>query len=52
MTIRCAAVLEGASWTERGERIVPGKEPVQTFEMRLTRLGDTDWPAGDAVGAK
>lgn len=29
-----------------------GQPPRQFFEMNLTRLGDTDWPAGGAVAAK
>jgi hypothetical protein len=27
-----------------GEYIAKGKPPVQTFEMNLARVGDTDWP--------
>jgi len=29
-----------------------GQPPRQFFEMNLTRLGDTDWPAGGAVAVK
>ena len=34
---------------EVGDRIVDGREPVRVFEMRLKRIGDTDWPAAGAV---
>lgn len=52
MTIRYTCVLGDGVWTEVGDRIVPGAEPVRFFEMRLTRVGDTDWPAGDPVSAE
>jgi hypothetical protein len=32
-----------------GERIVGTAPPMQMFEMNLTRIGDTQWPAGDPV---
>jgi hypothetical protein len=37
---------------EVGDRIAEGREAVRTFEMRLKRVGDTDWPAAGAVGPK
>ncbi len=49
MTIRYTAVIKDGTWREIGERILPDKDPVQFFEMNLTRLGETDWPAGGAV---
>lgn len=48
MTIRYNALLTGTSWTETGDRIMPGRDPVRFFEMHLTRIGDTDWPAAGA----
>jgi hypothetical protein len=51
-TIRYTAVIKGGTWREVGDRIVPGKEPARFFEMNLTRVGDTDWPAGGAVPPK
>jgi len=51
-TIRYTATVEGGVWSEIGERIVPGQEPMRFFEMRVERLGDTDWPAGGALGPK
>jgi hypothetical protein len=49
MTIRYTAVIKGGSWNEVGDRIAKGQEPVRFFEMNLTRVGDTDWPAGGAI---
>lgn len=52
MTIRYTAVIKDGTWHEIGERIQPGKDPTRFFEMKLKRLGDTDWPAGGAVSPK
>ena len=52
MTIRYSAVIDSLSWREVGDRIVPGRDPVRFMEMELKRIGDTTWPAGDAVGPK
>ncbi|MDO9354237.1 MAG: hypothetical protein Q7T55_11105, partial [Solirubrobacteraceae bacterium] len=49
MTIRYTAVVKGDDFFEYGDRVVTGQEPVRFFEMRLKRLGETTWPAGDAV---
>jgi hypothetical protein len=51
-TIRYAAKIENGTWTEIGERIVEGQTPVRMFEMKLQRIGDTDWPSGGAVQFK
>ena len=48
-TIRYSATLRDGELHEVGDRIVAGREPQRYFEMRLKRLGDTDWPAGGAV---
>jgi len=48
MTIRYTASSRGTDWSETGDRIMPGREPVRFFEMHLTRIGDTDWPAAGA----
>jgi hypothetical protein len=50
MTIRYTAVIQGNEWTETGDRIAPGKEPVRFFEMKLARFGDSTWPSGGALG--
>lgn len=52
MTMRYKAVVKDGEWHETGDRVVPGKEPVRFFEMKLKRVGDSDWPGGGAVGAK
>lgn len=44
--VRFTAVVEDQRWREVGEYIREGAPPVQTFEMNLTRQGDTDWPLG------
>lgn len=49
MTIRYTAVIGDGQWHEVGDRIAPGREPVRFFDMRLTRIGDTDWPATSPV---
>ena len=48
-TIRYTATIKGGELHEVGDRIVPGREPQRVFEMRLKRIGDTDWPAAGAV---
>jgi hypothetical protein len=50
MTIRYTAVVKGGTWREVGDRMAPGKEPSRFFEMNLTRVGDTEWPAAGLVG--
>ncbi|HEV2817743.1 MAG TPA: DUF1579 domain-containing protein [Allosphingosinicella sp.] len=47
--IRYTATIGEGRWREIGERIVEGAPPLQIFEMNLTRVGDTAWPAGDPV---
>lgn len=49
MSIRYTATIENGKWHEVGDRIVPGKEPVRFFDMVLTRLGDSTWPAAGAM---
>ncbi|MEO8753415.1 MAG: DUF1579 domain-containing protein [Casimicrobiaceae bacterium] len=48
-TIRYSAVVKDGTWTEVGDRIVPGKDPVRFFEMQLRRVGDSEWPGGGAI---
>jgi hypothetical protein len=52
MTIRYTAVIKDGTLKEVGDRFAPGKDPVRFFEMTLTRIGDTTWPAGGAVPPK
>jgi hypothetical protein len=49
MTIRYTATIEGDQWRETGERIVEGRDPIQFFEMNLTKIGETEWPSAGAV---
>jgi hypothetical protein len=52
MTIRYTAVIGDGTWREVGDRISPDREPLRFFEMTLTRVGNTDWPAGGAVSPR
>ena len=49
MTIRYTAVIEDGTWHETGDRVMVEQEPVRFFEMTLSRIGDSTWPAGGAV---
>jgi len=49
MTMRYTAIIENDTWHEIGERMIPNNDPVQFFEMTLTRIADTDWPAANPV---
>ena len=51
-TLRYVATVRDGELHEVGDRIVEGGAPVRVFEMRLQRIGDTDWPAAGAVPAK
>ena len=48
-TIRYNAVVKDGTWTEVGDRIAPGRDPVRFFEMKLTRVGDSAWPQAGAI---
>ena len=50
--MRFTIIVKDGVWHEVGERIVAGATPVRFFEMKLKRVGDTSWPAGDAVPPK
>ncbi len=49
VVIRYTAIVKNGTWTEVGDRVAPGKEPERFFEMKLTRVGDGDWPGAGAV---
>ena len=51
-TIRYSATVKDGVWHEVGERVVAGQPPVRFFEMKLTRVGDSDWPGAGAVAPK
>jgi hypothetical protein len=48
-TIRYTAHFQGPSWTEYGERIGADGTVLRIFEMRLTRIGPTEWPRAGQV---
>lgn len=37
------------AWHEVDDRVVEGREPQRFFEMKLQRVGDTDWPGGNPI---
>lgn len=47
--IRFTATVSGDTWREIGEYVAGDRPPVKTFEMNLTKVGDTDWPAAHPV---
>ena len=51
-TIRYTATLADGTWTEVGDRIVDGRAPQRFFEMRLRRIGASDWPAANGPGPR
>ena len=51
-TIRYRAVVKDGTWTEVGDRIVADRPPVRFFEMKLTRVGDADWPQAGAIAPR
>lgn len=51
MTIRYTATIADGKWREIGERVLPGKAPVQFFEMNLVRISDSQWPGAGAIAA-
>lgn len=48
-TIVYTATITADTFVEVGDFMEPGKEPARIFEMRLKRVGNTDWPAAGAV---
>jgi hypothetical protein len=48
--VEYVAVVADGTWHEVGHYIVEGQPPRRILEMTLTRLGDSDWPAGVPVG--
>jgi hypothetical protein len=51
-TIRYVATIKDGELHEVGDRIAPDGAALRIFEMRLKRIGDSDWPAAGAVGPK
>ena len=50
--VRYVATITGDKFREVGHTHMQGREPMQTFEMNLVRVSDTDWPAGTPVPMK
>jgi len=48
-TIRYTATLADGTWTEVGDRVMPGRPPVRFFEMKLRRVGDSTWPEAGSM---
>ncbi|MFO1315594.1 MAG: DUF1579 domain-containing protein [Burkholderiales bacterium] len=51
-TIRYRAVIRDGAWTETGDRVAAGKDPLRFFEMRLARIGDSEWPGAGAISPR
>jgi hypothetical protein len=47
--IQYVATIRDGVWHEVGDYVVEGQPPRRFIEMRLTRVGDSGWPAGGAV---
>jgi hypothetical protein len=47
--IEYVAVVRDGTWHEVGTWVAEGQPRRQMIEMRLTRIGATDWPAGGTV---
>lgn len=47
--MRFTADITDTTYHEVGDFVMPGMAPMRSFEMTLTRRGDTDWPAANAV---
>ena len=52
MSFRYTASFTDGKWHEVGDRLTDGKDPVRIFEMTLERIGNSDWPAGNAIPMK
>lgn len=47
--IEYVAVIRDGTWHEVGTYVAEGQPPRPMIEMRLTRIGGTEWPADGAV---
>lgn len=47
--MRYEADVTATTFHEVGDFVMPGQPPHRSFEMTLTRRGDTEWPAAGAV---
>lgn len=47
--MRYTTTFRDGEWTELGDFVMPGRDPMRVIELRLRRRGDTGWPAADPV---
>lgn len=47
--IQYVAVVKDGTWHEVGTWVADGQPPREMIDMRLTRVGDSGWPAAGAV---
>lgn len=47
--IHYTAGLKDGVWTEVGDYVATGQPPRRIFEMKLQRIGNTDWPLGGGI---
>lgn len=50
--IQYVATIKDGVWHEVGNYVAEGRPPVRYIEMRLTRVGDSAWPAAGAVSPR
>ena len=50
--MRFTATVKDNTWREVGAYVAADKPPVPSFEMNLTRIGDTEWPLGTPIAPK
>jgi hypothetical protein len=46
------ATVTRETWREVGDFVAEGQPPARFFEMKLQRVGDSDWPAGNPIPPK
>lgn len=49
VSVRYTAVFKDGVWKEVGDLTMPGRPSQRIFEMTLTRISDSAWPAAGAV---
>jgi len=47
--MRFVTTFKDGEWTEVGDFVMPGRDPMRVIELRLRRRGDTGWPAEGVV---
>jgi hypothetical protein len=50
--VRYRATVKDGVWHEVGDLLIEGRPPRRILEMKLQRIGDSDWPAAGAVPPK